>query len=270
MAARSVWEQKGSGKGKRKADYYAGVSDAAAMGAAMAVEGKYERKVRAREQQAAFVAVRNARVGGIVGSELKAYDDAGLHIPLYGLAGAAADNGSLCAPLLTNALDGRTGNKITMKSILVEGVLQIPNANGVAFNAINSGSITIAVVLDKQTNGVGIVPSNVYDNVSEPFNRRVLENSARYTVLAKKVFPVTPSAMVVDGVGTCTVKYPAQQVTLQKKMNQQACFVQTAPGGTVADIKSGSLSLLCFWSDSNGITLGQPTFNWTSRVRYVD
>ena len=68
------------------------------------------------------------------------------------------------APSQGDAYNQRDGSKITIKSILIQGSLYIPNQNDQTtcdFVPI----VTIALVLDKQTNGSTLNSEDVYTNL---------------------------------------------------------------------------------------------------------
>ena len=71
---------------------------------------------------------------------------------------------ALTAPSQGDAYNQRDGSKITIKSILIQGSLYIPNQNDQTtcdFVPI----VTIALVLDKQTNGSTLNSEDVYTNL---------------------------------------------------------------------------------------------------------
>lgn len=254
---------------KRKADYYAGVSDAAAA-AALDVA---ERKVAPR--RGAVGVLLNRRVGGLAGAELKAFDQAGDFdtIPVSP-TGSEANTGNICCPVLGNAIDERLGNKITMKSIVIEFMLA-PHYNENSSHQRGNLIVNTAVVMDKQTNSTAINGEDVYDATEDPHTRRVLENAARFRVLHFHRSVLTPVAVTgLPASNNVSTMWSADRWVFSMKLNQVVNFIQAAGGGTVADIKDHSISILCWGAEENGIVANAlPTdlnLGWVSRVRFLD
>jgi len=252
---------------KRKASYYEGVSDGAAAGALAAAERKIPRPM--------VVARRNVRSGGLLGMELKAYDMSGDfdNIPQTP-QGSEVLPGLLCVPQLGNAVDQRIGNKITLKSIVVDCEVSAHyNENGSHQRA--PLSVFVALVMDKQTNGAALNGEDVYDDTVAPHSRRVLENTGRFRVLAfhkSTLLPINVTGLPASN--NVSTMWSSDKFTISRKLNTVVNFIQAAGAGTVADIKDVSLTLLCWGYETNGnVYNALPTdvdFNFASRVRFVD
>jgi len=267
MAAEYKVRRPTARKRKMEAMYYAGVSDAKAAGALDAVERKVEAKYP--------VPALNIARRGLAGAELKAFDMSGDKDNLPDdPTGSEVNDGFLCAPVLGNAIDERSGNKVTLKGIVVDCVV----SSGADVNANTMRGplhIWTALVMDKQTNCTAINGEDVYDHTVTPHTRRVLENAARFRVLGlhKSVLPVAIQTGTAGNNNVCTT-WGSDKFTFSKRLNQQCNFIQAAGGGTTADIKDHSLSLLC-WGEMvlGNVSQALPAsanISFVSRVRYTD
>lgn len=154
----------------------------------------------------------------------------------------------------------RIGRKITMRSLQLKGQVALSQVDlgVVGTYPENADTIRIAIVFDKQANGVAPAVGDVW-NVSggaafAPYSARNMDNVDRFDVLMQDQVTLNlsgPGAAIVD-------RY--------LKINLPVRYTGTA--GAIANITTGSLYL--FALDTNGTGLNQGTFQFTHRVLYTD
>lgn len=148
-----------------------------------------KRSTTARKHVLAKRNVGYARVGGYynrmsaTGSENKFLDTnlTGL-IDLTGEIAVGGTPTSLCLIPQNTTESGRIGRKCTIKSLYIRMYLRLDPATSVA----DTGSYTIAIVLDKQANGAYPAYLDIFggDNITSALN---LSNSQRFVILKRWV-----------------------------------------------------------------------------------
>lgn len=130
---------------------------------------------------------RNIRTGGLLGIERKFYTASTVGTALSA-AGMNVIGPVLNTPAQGDTADSRQGAMIMMKSIQIEGYVNVPSQiNQTA--ADTAAAVFLALVLDTQANGSAITAANVYTNPSgnaalAPLSVRNIQYSRRYKVLA--------------------------------------------------------------------------------------
>jgi len=161
---------------------------------------------------------------------------------------------SLAYPLNTSVAgagpEQRIGRKIVMKSLMFRYAYQPSSAA--------TSQIRILIVYDKQTNGVLATPENILTGTSTTNPPNInslmdLSNSERFSVIADVY---SPQPVVTGGVVVGS---------FYRKFNLDTIYETGTNPGQIADIKSGSILVLCAEGDS---TTG--TMYFTSRIRFVD
>lgn len=167
----------------------------------------------------------------------------------------AAVNTFVATPILLNGCvqgteaTNRLGRKIVMKDLLLKGQLQLdPTTTG-------GGFIRIAVVYDKQSNGVAPAITDVFltNALNSPNN---LSNRDRFVKVVDMESPsISPN-------GDYSVP-----IVIYRKLNLETCF-NTGNAGTIGDITTGSLYL--FVCNNNGFATAAPLAGFQSRIKFTD
>ncbi len=224
----------------------------------------------ADQSRAAVAQRRNMRQGGFMGIKLKFFDSSRVALALTAptdAAGGEADPTTLnClfAPVQGTGAQNRDGRRVTMKSVQIEGIVELSNVDGSA-TAVITPRVFIALVLDKQTNAAQLNSEDVYTNPAANADMatsplRDLERSTRFTVL--KTWDLN---MSTTGMGTAAANdLMGKQLKFScyKKLDHRVEFVLN--GGTVADIQDNSLHLIAYASNGNGA----PNIGYNCRVRF--
>lgn len=218
----------------------------------------------------------NPRTGGFLGIELKFLDVSSttphaLTAPTAANGGeiqpTAGCTGCLSAPAQGDGEQQRDGRKIIMRSIFIQGFLRIPiQANQSAIDA--AGTVYLALVWHKQTNGATINSEDVFTNPSAntfmaaaPF--RNMTNTTRFTVLQSMQIPLPQVEAVFDGTNIEQSGYEIP-FKMSKSMNIPVSFT-TGTTADVANVVDNSLHLVGYVS-STGTA---PVVFYTSRMRFV-
>jgi len=118
--------------------------------------------------------------------------------------------------------------------------------------------------IDKQSNGASPVMADIFAdvtvasaNVESPLNPNTFPK--RFRLLTDKFFPLS--------IGGATADIP-NQVAFSWKKNLNSIVQYSASNvGTIADIQSGALYLICISSQAGA---PQPIYNGYSMIRYED
>ncbi len=221
---------------------------------------------------------KNLRIGGYLGLELKFYDTslvAGALLSTGALTGGEHDPSATI--MLNTVVQGdnesqRIGRKITMKNIMVRGVVSVPIQAGQ--NAADAPSrIFIALVLDKQTNGAQLNSEDVFTNKSAnailtTSNFNNLEFKSRFRVLGSRKFtmqnPAIANATSFSADNGIISAGLEQSFELYKDLKSMT----TLYNGTtedVANIIDNSLHIVAFTTN----TVLAPTISYNARLRFL-
>ncbi len=104
----------------------------------------------------------------------------------------------------------RDGRKITMKSIQVDGYVRRAEQN-LKSAFLDAAEYTIALILNKQTNGAVTVTSDVFSNTAAslamaPHAMRNLKSVTKYDILWKRTFKEPIQTTGNDAAGTFSIK----------------------------------------------------------------
>ena len=175
--------------------------------------------------------------------------------------------GCLSAPAQGDAYNQRDGSKITLKSILVQGSLNIPNqTDQTAVDYVPV--VTVALVLDSQTSGATLNSEDVYTNPSGEAiqNYSVLRNASftkRFKVLKLKTICLTNPSIQYDGTNIEQGGYSVPFV-LNKKLDIQVSFQTGATTANVTSVVDNSLHIIA-WTNNTGLA---PQIGYNSRIRF--
>ena len=143
----------------------------------------------------------------------------------------------------------RIGRKMVMKSLLLRWTWNL------ASTSTGGSPVRVMVVYDKQANATAPAITDVL--VVDSFvGQNNLNNRDRFVVLCDYLSePIGANGNTsVGGV-------------IYKRLNLETMF-NSGSAGTIGDITSGSVYL--FVSQTGGILVANPTFNWRARVRFTD
>lgn len=218
---------------------------------------------------------RLARTGGTIGQEVKYLDACASHINIVAptdCAGAeiqpeTGPTDCLSCPARGDGPDERDGQKITFKSIYVEGSITLATHTGVA-SVHPSPVIFVALVLDTQTNGTAINSEDVFTTINDTasvncYPLRNMGNTSRFRVLASKTIYCGPLWTSQDSASTCTQGGPVRQFRLSYKRPMVMNFTGTT--AAVANCRDNAISLIAM-STSTSMT---PNISFNSRMRFV-
>lgn len=175
--------------------------------------------------------------------------------------------GCISAPALGEAFNQRDGSKITMKSILVQGSINVANQNdqtAVDFCPV----VTVALVLDKQTNSVTLNSEDVYSNPTGEAlqNYSVLRTpsfSKRFKVLKFMTIPLHNPTISYDGTNIEQGGYSIP-FTMSKKLNYSVSFRTGETAANVTSVVDNSLHIIA-WTNNTGLA---PNIGFNSRLRF--
>ncbi len=219
----------------------------------------------------------NIRIGGFIGMEA-AYLDAQKTIAAIAnttWAGGEFDPTANCL----NSVDvgtgntGRKGRLIHMKSIFVNGTIDLNlKADQTDADAFGFG-VRIMLILDKQTNGAQLNAEDVMEStVFSPdyTGFRNLENTTRFQVLADRTVTMNYTAAFNDATGAAGVA-TGNFIATRKHFKMKHIWKQPLrvtfkdTGNGVADITDNSVHLIVCDSTANAILVG-----YNSRMRFID
>ncbi len=212
-----------------------------------------------------------------MGIELKFYDQKLTQSNLTAPTDASTGERDPSATVLLNTVvqgDGesnRDGRKITMRSIFIEGVIDVA-IQASQSTANNATSIFIALVMDTQTNGATLNSEDVFTNpganailAASPF--RNLQNIKRFRVLATVKMTLANPALANAtsfSADTGIIQNGLQRrFRIFRRLSQQVTYTNTTE--TVANISDNSLHIIAFCNNTNLV----PTISYNSRLRFV-
>ncbi len=215
----------------------------------------------------------NRRTGGFLGIETKFYDQS---LVGHAILAPTGSTGGLANPSATISLntviqgDGesnRDGRKINMKSLEINGIVQVA-AQAAATSADIATYVYVAVVHDRQCNGAILVSQNVYANPSGnaalaagPF--RNLQFQSRFRVLKYKriKLPMQQTAGI-----SSSMEIAGFQVPFHFKVNLKGMpVIYSNTTEAIANTTDNSLSIVTFCSNTNVA----PALSYNSRLLFV-
>jgi len=154
---------------------------------------------------------------------------------------------------------GRIGRKVVVKSIQVRGVLQY------APGASTTGSVAVkmAIVLDKQCNGVAATIAEIFTSNLVSTSMINLANSERFVVLKQWHVTVCATAGIQTAFGGFN-----QWIDWYQKVDIPIEYDATASTGALATVRSNNLLLVAGADTSDGDD--DVSFSGTCRLRYSD
>ena len=184
-----------------------------------------------------------------------------------------------CDPTTANCLNGidrgngptnRDGDKIVIDQIFINGTIKQQAQDGVSNAPPSPSTVFIALVLDKQTNGVQLDSEDVYTNpgnctdlTASPV--RNLQNTSRFKVLWKQRYVIQPGDWAWNGTN---MDFCGNLIKFQKFLKVNIPVQYTGSGATVSVISDNSLHVLACKSESTGELSPVTNLNYNARVRF--
>lgn len=168
----------------------------------------------------------------------------------------------------------RDGQKITMKSIFVQGLVNLPSQTAQSA-AEQDCTIFVAMVLDTQTNKAQLNSEDVYENtrsgtdaflLAQPF--RKMNFTERFKVLATKTITFPPPP-ITNNASANTIVQAGVKVpfTLFAKLNGLGTkFDTSATTGAIGTIIDNSIHIIAFANNADYA----PSLYYQSRLRFFD
>lgn len=170
----------------------------------------------------------------------------------------SAGEGQLCLIPAGDGQSNRDGRQCTIKSIHVKGLVTMNAGTG----SLGDAKYYMYVVLDKQTNGAVANAADIFNYTANPFQAiRNMENSKRFTVLAKRVYTLSSGA----GIQTAFSK-DSRQVDVFKNVNIPLDFSSTT--GALTELRTNNIFLVHGISNIVGGT-GFINFDGVCRLRFL-
>lgn len=186
-------------------------------------------------------------------------------------ASAEADPGTLntlCVPQTGDDYNNRTGRKIQVLSIKVNGSISMA-AQADQTAADSGAAIRLLLVQDKQTNAAQLNSEDVLSSGDASSATNFFQNPAffgRFRVLKDKRISVQNPTLTYDGTNieqSGMIKLWKMTIKFKKPV---VMHFNATNGGTVADIIDNSFHILCGASNTNLA----PTLNYKVRTTFID
>lgn len=218
-------------------------------------------------------------LASLLGVENKYYDTqlTSFNIPsATNMAGLEADPATvlcLSAPAQGDGPTNREGRRITIQSIEVDGVVtQVPQTAQTAADV--SPTVTVWLILDKQTNATQLNSEDVFSNPSgqaalSATPLRNMQFSTRFTVLAKKEIKMQMQTMVAQASPNHTQSGQTHAFHIYKDLNDLTVLFNDAT--TVAGIQNvtdNSLHIIATQSGSPSGTVVASQLFYNARIRF--
>jgi len=210
-----------------------------------------------RARDASTVAgLANLAVRGLqlAGGELKAKDTSSVPVMVTSTGGVMLLNGIARG----DDIDERTGRQVLIKSYEVNAILRPADVGTTPLPSV----VRMLVVYDKQTNGAAMTPAQLLTLTGSdqaPIGPKNLEYRDRFTILRDL-------KVALGAANSADYNPPSRVVKIYQSIVLPVTF-NAGDAGTVADIATGSLYLVCL-SDKTGAPA--PSIAFSTRVRYED
>lgn len=174
-----------------------------------------------------------------------------------------------------DSMTTRDGQKITMQSILVTGLVNIPSQTAQS-TLDNACEVFIAMVLDTQTNKAQLNSEDVYENTRSGTDAYLLAHplrkmnfTERFKVLKTKTisFPQIMATPNTDAGGQIVVAGAKQGFTMKVNLKGLGTkFDTSATTGAIGTIIDNSIHMVC-WTNNDDF---DPVLIYQSRLRFYD
>lgn len=169
---------------------------------------------------------------------------------------SSSGTGAVCVNIPENTSDqGRLGRRIALKSLLINGSLNIAQNGSRAQDIFH-----MYLVVDSQANGAYPVSTDIW-NVTSPCSALVnLDNVRRFKILKHYMWIMNTATQ-----GNALGAFSDQTRQIKKFINLRGLVIEySATLGIIAEIKSNNLLVVC------ASQYGAVTFNGYYRLRFSD
>lgn len=175
---------------------------------------------------------------------------------------------TIFAPVIGDDFFNRQGRKVQVISIKIRGEVQVGAQSNQTVQD-QCSLIRLALVMDKQTNGVQLNSEDVFQgNVNVGAGYLSFQNAAffgRFKVLKDKFIALRPPVSVYDGVNIEQAGYSVPFKWNVKFKTPVTVHYNATNGGTVADVVDNSFHVL-----GGQTTAGFAVVNYKCRVTFLD
>lgn len=221
----------------------------------------------------------NARIGGLLGIELKFKDNQGARVMVQGgvteyVLGTASDDSAIAVITQGQGAGQRDGRRINVRSILIKGNVQLLGLAQVVTPAMPGGNLVrIDLMLDTQANGTEPVLANIFEPAADiaqlPHTPHQLEWTRRYRSLDHVTVAVNPESVVID-TGPATPEtfsgtMQSPEFVLQWKGNKEVNY--TGTGGDPSNLTDYNFFLIARCAEN--VAIAPLQINWSSRCRFM-
>lgn len=217
---------------------------------------------------------RNTTTAGFVGIEHKFFDT----FRVNSVIGASDDaTGGVQDPSATVVISApgqgtgpsqRDGKKILIESILISGVVILPDLNSQAA-AFNIPSIYIAIVMDTQSNAASMTSElafvNASGNILSAANplKNLLRSTRFQTIKVWSITPQQPS-FASDELNNLEIMGQTIPFEFFKKVSIPVNFNGAGTDASIANVSDNSLHVIAFSNVANYATI-----TYSARIRFV-
>lgn len=182
------------------------------------------------------------------------------------VAGAEADPAGASACLNSipqgDGESSRDGGTVVLRRVIVRGSVTSAGFPDQA-DVISSRLVRVALVWDRQTNGVQLDAEDVYLPATNVEHSHVnLEYEERFEILWEQEFVLDCAAAGKDGGATLSCNVTSHTFSFEKDVVIPVTF--SGSGDDIANVVDNSLHIIAFANGSNA------RLNYESRVRFVD
>lgn len=225
------------------------------------------------------VALLNQRTGGLLGIELKYLDTTKTATALTAPTDASGGEypptsgctGCLTAPAQGDTASSRDGNKIVVKSCLLQGAISC-SQQSLQSTADFSAIVMVALVQDTQTNGVPLNSEDVFTNpgaaalLACSVNRN-MSYTQRFKVLKMKKIVLKTPALANDTGATGGIIQSGfhQPFKLSWKGLMPVTFTTGSTTADIANVTNNSIQVIAYCTN----TSLAPSLEYNCRIRFV-
>jgi len=152
----------------------------------------------------------------------------------------------------------RSGNKITVKSVMLRGRALLPGATQANDN---TNTWRVIIYLDKQANGATAATTDILAGTPDAFSFNNLDNSDRFRTLAEETITLSNEGAAASGaawIANSSEKY----FFMKAKLNMSVKYSGT--NGVIGDIRSANIGVMAISMNTVG------TIQYTARVKFTD
>ncbi len=208
------------------------------------------------------IARGNIRSGGVLGQELKWYDNLATGTIGQTLVKIGTGTTTLNTIPQGNSPNERIGDRAVLKGLQVRFSWTVTGAEQATENS-GANKIRVMCVVDHQCNGADVTVADLLEVTTDTNSFRNLKSTSRFTVLFDKVYVVNPLLAYNGTAGSHLIGQREGRFAFYKKLNMMTQYEGTA--ATVASITNNSIQMYAFSDNAAPAIL----FDLRTRVRYI-